>query len=453
MVKRQLLIIVVIYAAFSVGVIWYYQIFPVVSGTDAWFYLATAGHFRQNGVLAGLENIRTYGYPFSLYLLTYFVGLSPFAIAFAARVTQLVLYGAVVCSFANKVARDGAPTIAVTIAAGLLLNPVLVALVSDILSEAPTLILTVFMLLCLYGSARAATTRDALVWAAAGAAASNFALMVRPANLTVLIAWNIGLAVSLLVARAPDVHRVSVAAGYAVAWLATATAAWTPQVVHNMSLGHVGVLPASNLFREQLLLGTLFMRYDSVLIRHDAVSNADGLFVANPWCVAPWPALTWYLDHPLEGLGTVAGHLASAFTFNHLFTIIYDWDAFYSRALAGLMWVVVSLGALHSARLLAWHRLTSPPERAATSACVIALFVLGLGVLAFVAIENRFAAIPLAILSVLAVHFVVTYQGKPRGAYVFALVVAALGVSIAERQQNAAFELPDRSRISEYRCF
>jgi hypothetical protein len=370
------------------------------------------------------------------------------AIAFAARVAQLVLYGGLVCWFAARIARDGAPTLGVALAAGLLLNPVLIAVVGDVLTEAPTLILALFILLCLYSSARARTGGIALAWAAAGALASNFALMMRPTNLTLIVAWNVGFAVSLLAVR--PFNRAYLIVGYSGAWVATAVATWTPQVIHNLSLGYVGVLPASNLLRQQLGLGTLFMRYDSTV---DTAGNADGLFVANPWCVEPWPVFTWYLDHPLNGLGTIAGHLASAFTFNHLFTYVYDWNAFYSPALAALMWALVALGVLQGVRLLLWCRLTAPPERAAIAAAVATISAFGFGTVAISAVENRFAVLLLAIVSVLAVQFILTDQGNPRGAFVLALVVAALGASVAVWQRDAAFELPDRSKISEYKCF
>jgi hypothetical protein len=427
--------------------LWYYITFPAVPGTDAWFYLSVARYFQEKGVLAGLEDLRTYGYPFSLYLLTFLAPLGR-SIEFGARIAQLMAYGVVVCWFAARIARDGAPKLGAALAAGLLLNPFLAALVGDMLTEAPTLILTVFTLLCLYNSARARTAVIVLAWGSAGALAANFALMVRPTNLTLVIAWNIGIAVSLLAPR--PINRAHVAAGYVGAWVATAAMAWAPQVIHNLSLGHVGVMPASNLFREQVLLGIMFMRYDSIV---DRGGNADGLFVPNPWCVDPWPSLTWYLEHPLNGLGTIGGHLASAFSLNHLFTYVYDWNAPYSLSLAVLTWAVVALGAWQGVRLLLCCRLTTPPERAALATAVVALFGLGVGVLAFVLVESRFASVPLAILSVLAVHLILTCRRVPREAFVFAVVVAALGASFADRQRRGAFEWPERGQLTEYRCF
>jgi hypothetical protein len=76
--------------------------------------------------------------------------------------------------------------------------------------------------------------------------------------------------------------------------------------------------------------------------------------------------------------------------------------------------------------------------------------VLGIGVLAFVVVENRFAAIPLAILSVLAAHFVLTYEGKPRGALALTLLAAALGAGFSDKERQAAFRFPESGL--EYRC-
>src|SRR5262249_54263143 len=73
-----------------------------------------------------------------------------------------------------------------------------------------------------------------------------------------------------------------------------------------------------------------------------------------------------------------------------------------------------------------------------------------IGVLAFVTVENRFAAIPLAILSVLAVHFLLTRQGKPRWALALALIAAMLGAGFSENQRRAAFEFPETGL--QYEC-
>ena len=132
----------------------------------------------------------------------------------------------------------------------------LVALVGDALTEAPTLILAVFTFLCLYGSARARTV-SASAWVVAGALATNFALMVRPANTLLIIVWNVARAASLLTAR-PFI-RVHFVVGYVGVWTATAVVTWGPQIALNLSLGHAGLLPAFNLFNYQLMLGALFL--------------------------------------------------------------------------------------------------------------------------------------------------------------------------------------------------
>jgi hypothetical protein len=219
----------------------------VVPGTDAWGYLSTAVNFYQNGLFDGLGNVRTFGYPFILYLLTPFAGSELIALSFYARCAQLILYGGVVCWFAFPVTRDGPPSLGLAVAAGLLLNPVLVALVGDVLTEMPTLILAVFTFLCLYGSARARTALVASAWVVAGALASNFALMVRPANALLIIVWNVARAASLLTAR-PFI-RVHFVVGYVGVWTVTAVVTWGPQIAHNLSLGHAGLLPAFNLFK------------------------------------------------------------------------------------------------------------------------------------------------------------------------------------------------------------
>jgi len=311
-------------------------------------------------------------------------------------------------------------------------------------------------LLCLFNSARASTTGTALGWAAVGGLASNFALMMRPTNLTLVVAWNVGLAASLIVSRTPEVHRARVAAGYAGTWLATAAAVWTPQFVYNLSHGHSGIFPviAGPILEGQLKWGILFLRSGSV-VRSDGLPWP--LFFPNPWCVDPGadyyfhlPWYTWYLTHPWNGLATMTGHILSAFTFDYPFTYIYNQNAFYSMPAATVTWAIAALGVFHGARVLLWCRVAQPPQRSAVVTAVAVLFVLGIGVLACVTVENRFAAIPLAILSVLAVHLLLTRQGQLRWALALALIAAMLGAGFSENQRRAAFEFP-RTGL-QYEC-
>jgi hypothetical protein len=449
--RRQLWAIFALYALLSIAALWRYQMFPSFApGTDAWNYIEYGQIWRLHGFFSELGNIRTYGYPLFIYLISFLTGLDRPAIALVAGATQLVLYGALVCVFANQISRAGGTVLAAAIAAGLLLNPMLIILVSDVLTEGPSLILALSALLCLFNSARASTTGTALAWAAVGGLASNFALMVRPTNLTLVIAWNVGLAVSLILPRTPAVHRGRVAASYVGTCLATAAAAWAPQFFYNLSRGHSGIFPviAGPILEGQLKWGILFLRSASV-IRSDGLPWP--LFFPNPWCVDPGadyyfhlPWYTWYLTHPWNGPTTMAGHILSAFTFDYPFTYIYDQNAFYSLPTAAVTWAIAALGVLHGARLLLQCRLAQPPERAATVTAVSTLFLLGMGVLGFITVENRFAAIPLAILSVLAVHFLLTCQGKPRWVLALALLAAMLGAGFSEKQRRAAFEFPEK---------
>src|SRR5262249_62270552 len=69
--------------------------------------------------------------------------------------------------------------------------------VGDVLTEGPTLILVVLALVALINSAGAQRTAVALLWAVIGAVLTNFSLMIRPANVFLILAWNFGLLISL----------------------------------------------------------------------------------------------------------------------------------------------------------------------------------------------------------------------------------------------------------------
>src|SRR5262245_48958474 len=96
--RQQIFAVLVAYAVLSIAVLWYFWFFPVVLGTDAAHYLSIAVKFHQKGLFDGLGNLRTYGYPLSLYLLTPFAGPELSDLSFSARCVQLMLYGGIVCS-------------------------------------------------------------------------------------------------------------------------------------------------------------------------------------------------------------------------------------------------------------------------------------------------------------------------------------------------------------------
>jgi hypothetical protein len=415
-------LILIVYVLIATATLWHLRLYPsVVPGGDAMAYVSLGHTFPS---LVGLGTVRTYGYPLWTWVYSQIGGgRDAQACALIGGVVQLFLYGLavfwLVSQFQGRVA--GA------IEAGLLLNPVLVAIAGDMLTEAPTLILAVLIMVCVVKLGR---SDRPLAWAAAGALLTNFALMVRPLNIILIIAWNAAILSAL---------RAKALVFYAAAWAGIAAIVWAPQVLHNLTVGNLGVLPAFPILSGQIKWGIIFGRYSSIVI---SKAEVKGVFSPNPWCVDPSPTLFWYISHPLSGLATNVEHLLSAFSFGHLLTYTYDQSP--SFVLAGVMWAVVALGALQGVRLF-WHNFRQPE-----CVALAVTFVLSVGVMAFVVPENRFAAIPLGILSVLAFHLVLTCHRKARLAFGVAALIAVLGGQFVNGTYKSAFVFPERGL--QFRC-
>lgn len=394
------IILVAAYTIIGAIVLRRLELYPsMVTSADALGYVSFGHSFPS---LVPLGTMRTYGYPLMTWVYSHLGGgLDPLSCALIGGVVQLIAYGAAVIWLASEFER---PT-SVAIAAGLLLNPVLVGVVADMLTEAPSLIIAVLIVVFLVKLSRFPS--QALAWASAGALLTNFAFMIRPSNIVLIVAWNVAVLFAL---------RGRMLALYAAAFVVTAIAAWTPQVLHNLSLGHFTVLPVYPLFDRQVSVGIAVARYASIV--HDG--SAWSPVLLNPWRANyADPTLTWYFAEPLEGIATLGLHILSAFTFDRVFTYLYDCKPLYW--LAGLMWAVVAFGALQGARMLR-HKFKQPAVIA-----VALMFFLTVGLIAITAPENRFATIPLAILSVLAWHFVATFQGKPKWFVAVAVADPLLG--------------------------
>src|SRR5262249_60663949 len=165
--------------------------------------------------------------------------------------------------------------------------------VGDVLTEGPTLILVVLALVALINSAGAQRTAVALLWAVIGAVLTNFSLMIRPANVFLILAWNFGLLISLYRPR-QGIQQFPVLLGYCAAWLFSAAVTWAPQYFYNAALGSPGILPAAPILGIQLKWGILLLKYATIGTR----GHSGRLVLPSPlWPppgrgLPPWP---WYL--------------------------------------------------------------------------------------------------------------------------------------------------------------
>jgi hypothetical protein len=241
-----------------------------------------------------------------------------------------------------------------------------------------------------------------------------------------------------------------------VAWIASAIAAWSPQFLYNISLGSSSILPVARLFDVQVKWGILLLKYTTVVVKEQAV----GLSVPNPWCIEPVSDIQpwrWYFEHPIHGMATMAGHLFTAFDYDYLFVYVYNFDPIYSPLIGVPMWMVATLGIFNGIKLLR-HCLLSKitaTEHLPTIAMVSALFLTVTALNSVLAVENRYNMIPASILSVLAVHFLLSCFRKSQYYFkatvlITALCIALLGAIFSAKARRSAIEL--MSDVKRYPC-
>jgi len=441
------------YLILSASVLYRYQVLPsVVPNADAFGYIEHALAFREFGLLSYFGTVRTYGYPLLVYLYSLIAGFEPLTIALVAGAIQLAMYGLTVLWLASRISTKSASFAHATMI-GLMLNPIVVAVVGDVLTEGPTLILVVLALIALINSARAQRTTASLLWAVFGTALTNFSLMIRPANLLLILAWNGGFLFSLHRPR-EGIRRAPLLLGYGGAWLLSAAAAWSPQYLYNLALGSSSILPIFPILATQLKWGILLLKYATIVTS----DHAEGLLFPNPWCVPPVPnsePWLWYFGHPMRGGATILGHLFAAFNFEYPFVYVYDVHPVYALPLSASIWMISSLGLLHAVTA-GWnffHGKARSPETMSVIVMIGTLFALSVGSNALIAVENRYNLFPVAVLAVLGIHFLLRYarQGAFRRAvFVFIVSIGIIAGMVSENMRSSAIKMT--TDLKPYPC-
>ncbi len=394
----------VIYAGMGVLFLQYFQQHAsIVSSTDSEAYVQYALRLRTDGFGADIGNIRTYGYPALLCVLSFFSGTNPFRLAFFAGFLQLVLYGLAVRGLARSL-RSNYGFSSGIVSCGLLLNPYIVSIVADVVSEAPSLTCHVGVL---WAVSHLQTTPKLslpkgrlrlLLWFASGALLAASAVMLRPANLILLAAWFVASLLSLASAKGADHLNRRVIASLVLLAGCICLLVWSPQILYNYVWDQrLSIFPGCPIGDLQITLGILNLKYDTLI----STQGAAAIYFPNPWFFGglPKPAWLWYFEHPFSGFLTIASHLFGALTIDHF--SVYRRPGFLPAIVLSLLgWMVngIALGALFAGQpSLSWlKRLIQQP---------ILLFVLILmlgtaAVCAVSVVETRMAVIPLATISV-----------------------------------------------------
>jgi len=414
------------YAAIVGMMIFYLYHHPsFAQSTDTGAFVAYALKFRAEGFLADFGNIRPYGYPLFLSLFAVPFETDPQVLLLSAGIVQATLYGCAAWWLAALVRRDS-PTLSYSILVGLLLNPYLVSIVVDGVSDSLSLSLHIGAAAVLLKSVRTPPVGSA-AWLAVGAALANFSLMVRPSNFVFVVAWVLAASIACMWRRDTTRARLSLFAIHGLSWAVLAIVLWRPQYRYNLQhLGQGSIFPGCPIGELQLAYGILNLKYET-LIRAD---SAVPLFYPNPWFVGPLPAnlWSWYLEHPVAGAATIFGHLFAAFNIDHLFVYLHERSR--SFALIPLLgWIVNFGGAAICANWLreglqrfAWRADWFP----------VAVFVaIAIGatvaINALAAVETRVNLLPLALLSVAAAYGCFKLRAASRRTSIAAVALLILG--------------------------
>jgi hypothetical protein len=395
--------IVAIFAIMSVVLLGRLQYYPsIVSGTDAHAYLTYALSFREHGLLSDFGNIRTYGYPLFISIVSFLSTRDPIILALICGLLQVAFYGGAVLWLAS--ATDGySPAFGLAVRVGLLLNPFVVSIVVDLVSESIAITLLIMMIAVLLKIANLASAAYATTWLSFGSVLANFAVMVRPASLAFVIAWGV-VTIAYLYRR----RRIAMLFAHTVIWGLSGALLWAPQYSYNLiNFGIGSVFPVCPIGRIQIAYGILVLKYET-LIRVDGVIP---LFLVNPWYdgfVSDLGTWRWYFERPLRGLATLVGHVVGSFDVNHLFVYVHGWPPPWRIPVSFLMWAIQLFGIaagirIAAAGILAWNS-RQHLSRLNLFAIFISVVVAIIGAVNSVsAVETRLNVIPIALFCVLGV--------------------------------------------------
>jgi hypothetical protein len=401
----------------------------LASSTDVEAYVTYAARLRQAGIAADLGNIRTYGYPAFLALLSLLVG--PKSLVPAAGVLQALLYGWATFWTARKLHMR--PRFARIVLCGLLLTPYVVSIVVDAVSEAPSLTCMVWLaglILRLQSIGPLSDGRQRakfIIYFALGTAAACFAVMIRPANVLLLAGWLCG-AVSCLVLCGDDLRtRMRTTTAVLIATLVLAFLFWSPQYLYNAEwYGHPSIFPVCPIGSLQLTYGLVSLKYET-MIAHGA---ASALYYPNPWFAGGLPASSvwlWYLLHPIDGAATVFGHVFAAFTIDHLF--VYRYDSTGRPAVVPIIgWALTASGIVTIGVTVHANKWPTPSH---APLCICTALVTAGSILFCMgaAVETRMALFPLATFSIAGLYGFAETLRRPRAhpaaVLLFLLIVLA----------------------------
>ncbi len=390
---------------------------------DALQYVEMARYYEANGLspYAPHADVRTFGYPWFLSMVSRAAGAVGMPLRAAVFVAQLAMYFGFALFLRRRLSMLFGPGAGAAVFYGLTFNVLLFPYLALSLTDGFSVILLLGAGCLLIGVStddrpRMLAFRSVLLGLLVG-----FAVVVRPANL-----WFVSLIVigALLVLRKrglapgrPGV-RASLSALLFVAIAAIAgLAATLPQSAVNWARARQATpLPIYDLKTKQVEAGLRNIKYATSM-----VGGAKGLFYRNPLFPESKArhGIEWYVHEPLRGAATLALRMFGGFDFDYLFPYIYDLRPSYRPLLFVISQLIVFFG-LGGVVMLAWPALAQrvlgalAADRFCWKAPIgagqvfIPVFVAWAAIYGVSAIENRFALPMITLLMPVAVAAIST---------------------------------------------
>jgi hypothetical protein len=407
------------------------------SYADAQNYVDIAINFREKGFLSNFDNVKTYGYPAILYAVSYISGLNHSHIKLFSGIAQCALYLGAAVWLAYEVRRSS-HTLSYAVLTGLLINIFNITLLVDTMTEAPSLVIAIALAAIVMKSSRAPNLSKLLLWFSAGSALVYFDLMVRPANIVIVLAWT---ATAAALWWAAPAQKLLLAAVLLSITFVTAAAALAPQIWYNLKYYRFfSPWPGYGIGSRQAEFGIMMMKYGTWV----SDQGAGPVIYRNPLYDGgelSGGALHWYVLHPVRGIGTIMLHIFNSFNFDYLFVYIYDLNPVYGMPMTFIVWIMSLLGIWRISTGVVSRRHLSLSLALRRTAIPGVLFsaVLFLGVVVsngVVAVENRFNLIPTSLLIISAIAYLLRRPGPRKRealvASVFVLTGALLATGLSE---------------------
>jgi hypothetical protein len=422
------------------------------SAADARQYANIGREMVEGGVLQRFTaaHVRTYGYPFFLSLVYRGAGALRLPFEVALFGLQLLQYVGVCLLFRQALARLS-PFAARVALCGLLANPYVLIYAPQSLTESLSASLLVLVgaiwLHLLLGG-----WRSGLVLG--GSLTVGAAVMVRPGNVFMVVAWGLGL---LIVGRHQRAGAARLVLGGVLAAAGVGLPA-LPQMANNVrEFGQWTPLLVADLGRWQEILGIENLKY-ATAVRPLPTAT---VFYENPFSRGtkideerPW---RWYLANPGRGALTLGLHTFNLVDQDLLFTYSRDLDPWYRLPLGVLNHAAVGLGVLG---LLLLVRGVMSRRKAAEAD---ALIVLGLTIAGnwamycWTAVEMRYGCVLLLVLFPLAGYAATSLLRRrdtrialATGAGLILYVAASLLLSGWVRDQAPLIRQARAARVARY---